>query len=1690
MKRRMIAVFFLIVALIMGLPQVASAAGPWYVSTTGNDSNDCLTELTACLTIQAAINKASWGDTIHVAAGTFTEHITNGNVLGNTPADYGKQLNLVGTKDIAGTPITEIQGSLSINMTGPDDGWSIENIKFVVTTKDLFTIKDAQGLTIKNCVFDGSGLFLSGKNGVNHVSGPNGNTDITIEGSTFKNGLYVAINSRITNLTVKNCTIENVKGGINQMGGNNLKVENTNISVIAQAASSDTYGVRFSSDATENLTITGGSISVNKNGLVADPGTYHSAIVIRALAAGTLKAEGASISGEVVNLSPTALDASPNWWGSTGGPAAGIIRELSTGDISYIPWCTNLGCTTFGAPVVNTTRGTYFATIQAAIDDAVTQNGDTISVAAGTYNENVVINKHLTLSGAGVTTIIQPPSAPASGYGIEIMEEGSGPSASDHTIIKDLRVTGAYNAVQFHHYCNDPPCSDTISHITLQNLTCDHNISAGYPTVPGAYYGDEGDGVHFEKYTRYSDVVINNLTATDNAGFGIDSGSGVGSIDGLTVTGGYFARNVYPGLEISTPSANNIIINGGAFFESNGIGFDVEGDIVLTGFNGNLSITDITVTGSGASTGIRITGNSSPQAPAGIMSLSNVTINGTQATCAPTNPWGAYPSAAIVLSRYTDVSNVHFTNVKLTSTAPAGLFLGTIYQAAPIPTLDLTGITFNGTYGQLIAVGRHGNNPAYAQANADVDARSAVFTGLTDNFAIEDKITHKLDNAALGLVTWVASNDYVTPLSGSIQRGIDAINSGGTVNVKAGLYAERVSIPKAVTLLGATAGVSKKNYVVPVDYAYDPNVESIIKPATDAAVPVIDVEKVGGGDIAGHITIRGFVLTDQGAVDNNAARGLINLNISTGLPDGILIEDNVIGPHTGLAQNGLKGRGGIASEGPSNVSRKNMVIKDNLIFDNLGDGVGIMLVGAYLSKGSTQDYSGARVENNMISGNTRSGIEIAGGVNGSVADPFVITNNTIKDSGWKIGYGLADYATKLKYGNGINFIRGGGETDSQNNRTPVVPLDPLYPFSSPTYVSITGNEITHNEKNGIYMGPMPQHITVAGNTIQSNGTGGGSYQTWDGIRIDLEENYYGVPGSRPYTLPLVLDKFTGNVFNNNVIMANGSYGVRVIQTPTLGPVDATNNFWGDPTGPLDSAGTNECLPCNTDPALDKNLNGLGNAVSDNVDYCPWAEYVPPDVDLQAVVDASCGGTVYLGPYTYSGGIVIHCGLTIKGVAGTIITYGSHGMTVASDDVTLDGITYDGGGGGAGDCGIWVNTGISRLWVRNCEIKNWPDDGMHFAGAVTDLKLIDNYVHNNAGDGIEFNGTPGGTVQIYGDTFRNNTGYGINAASGSVTAEYNEWGHIDGAAAGDGINGTVDADPWVFGKVYADVVPVPPEVRELETINVDIKTDTHELYGAQMALTFDPSLLEVMSYTTSGVGYFEGSDPSTVSYNNTTGALSYRCTRSLSDAPVSAVGVILVRITFRAREIAGTSTGATIDVTTSSVKLSAVGGVNIFVNSVTDDSLTILGTTTVQGVVDLQGRDNDSGALVDPSTGGTYGYNPAPVTTGSWGTYSFSNMTDDTYTFTIEMARYLDASAVVVVGGDTKTLNKVVLLGGDATDDDHIDISDAGIIGGQFGRSGGGITDTRADINNDNMVDILDLVLMGGNYEKLISPWTP
>jgi len=86
------------------------------------------------------------------------------------------------------------------------------------------------------------------------------------------------------------------------------------------------------------------------------------------------------------------LDAEYNWWGAADGPShsPGSGDKVSE-NVDYSPW---LGATVGTSPMTWYTNDN----IQDTIDIAT--SGDTINVADGTYSENVIINKPLTLNGA------------------------------------------------------------------------------------------------------------------------------------------------------------------------------------------------------------------------------------------------------------------------------------------------------------------------------------------------------------------------------------------------------------------------------------------------------------------------------------------------------------------------------------------------------------------------------------------------------------------------------------------------------------------------------------------------------------------------------------------------------------------------------------------------------------------------------------------------------------------------------------------------------------------------------------------------------------------------------------------------------------------------------------------------------------------------------------------------------------------------------------------------------------------------------------------------------------------------------------------------------------------------------------------------------------------------------------------
>ncbi len=243
----------------------------------------------------------------------------------------------------------------------------------------------------------------------------------------------------------------------------------------------------------------------------------------------------------------------------------------------------------------------------------------------------------------------------------------------------------------------------------------------------------------------------------------------VGNIDGLYIDNCVFQGNGSSGAEflqlgVANADSTNIFLTNSTFI-GNASGVATGADIMFTQFGGNAVISNVSIVSNLSEAGIRISGSSSGsspnkvgQYPVGIITLSNVNISGMQETIFKA-PSTLYPSGALVITRYLGLGNVSFSKVNLSSTAPNGLFLGTIAAGASTASgagigPDLGDLILDGTFTDDIRLGKHGNSGSYVPTDMTIDARGVTFQGALDNAEVEDRIWHNVDDSALGLVVW------------------------------------------------------------------------------------------------------------------------------------------------------------------------------------------------------------------------------------------------------------------------------------------------------------------------------------------------------------------------------------------------------------------------------------------------------------------------------------------------------------------------------------------------------------------------------------------------------------------------------------------------------------------------------------------------------------------------------------------------------------------------------------------------------------------------------------------------------------------------------------------------------------------------------------------------------------------------
>jgi hypothetical protein len=232
--------------------------------------------------------------------------------------------------------------------------------------------------------------------------------------------------------------------------------------------------------------------------------------------------------------------------------------------------------------------------------------------------------------------------------------------------------------------------------------------------------------------------------------------------------------------------------------------------------------------------------------------------------------------------------------------------------------------------------------------------------------------------------------------------------------------------------------------------------------------------------------------------------------------------------------------------------------------------------------------------------------------------------------------------------------------------------------------------------------------------------------------------------------------------------------------------------------------------------------------------------------------------------------------------GATVGHGSPAFTISAANVTILNGTLD----GAGDTSpaILVQSGGDNLALQGVEITNWAD-GIEISADVTSLKVVGNYIHDNADAGWQINSgvVLSGVVAVEGNLFKNNGGNGIqNDGTAALSAQYNSWGNIGGAAAGDGVSANVDASNATFAELFVAVNPGSEDtsrtVVETEQFSVTLEVDAANLYGVQYQLSYDANMLTLDSATD---GSFRGTGTCSTQ-TGTPGEVTVFCTRHEPD----------------------------------------------------------------------------------------------------------------------------------------------------------------------------------------------------------------
>jgi len=350
--------------------------------------------------IQDAIDVASDGDAIEVAAGNYEEALeilTDNLTLQSTDGaaatiiDAGGAINAIKIGEYNGTG-THPTGITIDGFTV--QGWAERGIgqrngNGTISVLNNTVIAPLEGAAVRGAIIlsGGNGSLVKG----NTLTIPEFGTEGWQSAGIMLLGTYNAIveENSITGHPDESDIGIAIVGAHNwsnidsnwETAKDNI-IQNNNIINTGE-------GIAVAGDS-QNTTITGNDLTENAQSIRIYEGDYE------ATPSGNTVIQQNKLDNLVNDVSGYNVDATCNWFGTD---VFSDIAAKITGNVTWSPYLlTAQGPCGGFAPVANVTQGTFHITIQGAIDAA--EAGDVIEVSPGEYVEEVTIDKPLTVLGA------------------------------------------------------------------------------------------------------------------------------------------------------------------------------------------------------------------------------------------------------------------------------------------------------------------------------------------------------------------------------------------------------------------------------------------------------------------------------------------------------------------------------------------------------------------------------------------------------------------------------------------------------------------------------------------------------------------------------------------------------------------------------------------------------------------------------------------------------------------------------------------------------------------------------------------------------------------------------------------------------------------------------------------------------------------------------------------------------------------------------------------------------------------------------------------------------------------------------------------------------------------------------------------------------------------------------------------